>query len=333
MKALLKRHLPVVLLVASLFALGVYTLYWYAQMRKFQRDIAIMQSATGGMFDIESSTVTYSGFPYRLKAAFEAIELVRQRSDYIVTLQAPRLELTRLMWQPDHMIMTVNRPVIDMRSRGGSRPLKCSFSADSLESSLRITPKKVERLSFEFRNAIWSDGHTLNLPIKIADLQLHIRESDVPSVDAKPDKKHPVIANFRLMAGGLHSGKAEPMNVDLYADLTGNTPFGDNTPMFDIWRQKSGTVALRRFNIVRPELSWSATGQLRLDKNGLVIGDGKLSTNSIDQTLALLKGQILSDPITAPIKDHDWKIIDGTLQLDAKLAATVPFQLFDVVVP
>jgi hypothetical protein len=333
MKSLLQRHLPLILLAASLTALGIYTLYWFAQMRKFQQEVAIMQLAGGGIFDIQSNATNFTGFPYRLKAEFEAVALVRQRSDYIITLNAPRLELTRLMWQPGHMIMTADRPSIKIRSRGGSHPLTLAFSADSLESSLRITPKKVERLSFEFDNAVWTDGHTLSNSIKMAQLQVHVRESNVPSVDAKSDKKHPVIANFRIMAGGLHSGYTEPMNVDLYADLTGKIGFDDSAPMFDRWRQQGGTIALRRFNIVRPELSWSATGHFSLDKNGLLIGDGKLSTNSVTQTLALLKGQILSDPIAVPIKDHDWRIADGALQLDTKPAAIVPFQLFDVVVP
>jgi hypothetical protein len=333
MQSLIKRHLPLIVLIVALGALGLYTLYWFSHMRAFQREVATMQNAGGGIFDIQSSATIYSGFPYRLKARFENIEMVKQRSDYIATLKAPQLELTRLMWKPSHMIMTADRPSINLRSRGGQRPIMLAFSADSLTSSLRITPKKVERLSFEFSKAIWTEGHTLNTPIKIADLQLHVRESNMPSVEAKPDKKHPVMANIRIMAGTLRTGKAVPMNVDIYADLTGDIAFDNKTPMLDIWRQKNGNLMLRRFNIVRPDLSWSATGQFSLDKNGLIIGNGKLATNNLGQTLALLKGEVLAGSKIAAAIDHDWRIADATLQLDAKPAAPVPFQLFDVMQP
>jgi hypothetical protein len=329
----LQRHFPFLVLIAAVGALGLYTLYWFVQMRKFQHEVATMQNAGGGMFDIQSSATNFTGFPYRLKAEFENIELVRQRSDYTVTLNAPRLDITCLMWQPGHMIIIADRPAVSMRSRGGSRPLSLAFNADSLESSLRVMPRKVERLSFEFSNVIWTDGHTLRVPIKIADLQMHIRGSNVPSVDAKPDNKHPVIANLRVMAGTLRTGKAEPMNVDLYADLTGNVGFKDIAPMLDTWRKKNGTIELRRFNIVRPELSWSATGQLMLDKTGLIIGNGKLNTNNAAQTQALLNGQLSVDSKVAPTKDQNWRIADAILQLDAKPIAKVPFQLFDIVEP
>jgi hypothetical protein len=328
-----KRRLPQIMLISGLVVLSIYTLYWYSNMQAFQREVATMQSAGGGIFDLQSSATTYSGFPYRLKASFENVEMVKQRSDYTATLKAPQLELTRLMWKPSHMIMTADRPRVNLRSRGGLRPVQLAFSADSLTSSLRITPKKVERLSFEFSKAIWTDGHTLNAPIKIAGLQFHVRESDTPSADAKTDKNYPVIANIRIMAGTLRTGKAAPMNVDLYADLTGNIAFDDKMPMLDIWRQKNGTVALRRFNIVQPDLSWSATGHFSLDRNGLIIGNGKLNTNNLDQTLALLTGKIIAGSIAAAAKDYDWRVADATIQLDSKLVTSVPFQLFDVVQP
>jgi hypothetical protein len=326
-----RRNLPLILLAASLFGLGIFTLYWFAQMRQFQIEMAQIESGGSKMFAIQARQVSYSGFPYRLKAQFDDVQLVKQRADYTITLEAPRLELTRLMWSPGHMILIADQPKVAMRSRGGTHPVQLAWSADSLQSSLRMKAQKIERLSFEFSNALWTDGHRLALPISMADLQFHLRESSVPSANGKLDKNQPVFANLRIMAGGVRSGDTAAVNVDLFADLTGGTDLDNTAPVLDAWRQRGGTVQIRRFDIVRPGLLWSASGQMTLDATGALAGYGMLRTNAAESTMSALKGQISATETTREAQNIKWHIAIGMMQFDKKPVAALPFQLVDVV--
>jgi hypothetical protein len=326
-----KRHFPVILLAVSLFGLGIFTLYWFAQMRHFQVEMAQIEAGSSKVFAVQARQVSYSGFPYRLKAQFDDVQLVRQRADYTITMETPRLELTRLMWSPQHMIFIADQPKVAMRSRGGTHPVKLEWSADSLQSSLRMAGHKIERLSFEFSNVLWTDGHMLALPISMADMQIHLRESSAPSANGKLDKNRPVFANLRVMAGGVRSGDAAAMNIDMFADLTGGTGLDDSAPALDAWRQRGGTVELRRFDVVRPGLLWSANGQIALDSTGAIMGAGRLRTNAAEPAISLLKGQISVATTTSQAQNIKWHIAKNVIGFDSAPVVTLPFQLFDVV--
>ncbi len=326
-----KRHFPLILLAASLFGLGIFTLYWFAQMQHFKAEMAQIESGDSKLFAVQARQISYSGFPYRLKAQFDDVQLVRQRADYTITMDTPRLELTRLMWSPGHMIVIADQPKVVMRSRGGTHPVKLAWNADSLQSSLRMTAQKIERLSFEFSNVLWTDGHMLALPISMTDLQFHLRDSIAPSANGTLDKNRPVFANLRIMAGGVRSGKTAAMNIDMFADLVGGTGLDDSAPALDAWRQRGGTVEVRRFDMVRPGLLWSGSGQIALDATGAIAGHGTLRTNAAKPTISVLKGQMPTAVAAAQAQNIKWHITNGMMQFDEKPVVVLPFQLFDVV--
>jgi hypothetical protein len=331
MRCLSKRNLPVLLLAVSAFMLALYTLFWYSQMRKFKAEIARMYTGDGQMFDVQAKQIEFSGFPYRLAASFDTAQLVRQRSDYIVTMDARRLDITRLLWAPGHLLLIADQPKVILRSRGGSRPLKFSFNADTLESSLRVSPRKVERLSFEFRNVLWNEGHMLHLPINIADLQFHLRDSVAPSGAVTRKTKLPVFANLRIMAGAIRSGNSPPVNADVFVDLTGGKHLEDRSPLLDLWRQRGGSLEIRSFVIVRPGLTWSATGGMALDASGGIAGTGILHSNAPEATISLLQEKPIPAAKSDFAGDVNWQIEGGILQFDGVPVVKVPFQLIDLV--
>jgi hypothetical protein len=331
MRFLSIRNFPVLLLGAATVMLGLYTLYWYSQMLKFKAEIARMIDGDGLMFDVQAKQIAYSGFPYRLSASFDGAQLVRHRSDYVVMLETPSLDITRLLWAPEHMLLMANQPKLSFRSRGGSYPLKISFIADTMESSLRATPQKVERLSFEFRKVLWHDGHPLKTPISIADLQFHLRDSVEPSGAVARKSKWPVFANLRIMAGAMRSDNAPAVNVDMFADITGGDRLKDGAPALSKWQQRGGRLEVRSIVAARAGLTWSANGHLALDSDGTVAGSGMLHSNAVEATVGLLQGQTDIKPKTDVANDVRWQINGGMLKFDDVSVLQMPFQFIDAV--
>jgi hypothetical protein len=323
------RNLPVLLLGSLLLLFSIYALFWYGQMRAFRAEVAAMQNGQGNLFDIEARDTVFSGFPYRLQASFEDARLVRQRSDYIVSLQAPRFEMTRLLWSPGHWVLMADAPRIIFRSRGGSAPLHLAFEAATLQSSLRFSPQKVDRLSFEFTQIRWTEGHRFAQPILMRDLQLHVRDSVVSSAQGDAPKPKNVFANVRLVAGGVQTANSAPFNMDFYVDLTGGKRLDDSAPALADWRLHGGTMAINRFILARPGLEWSAQGTLGLAASGRLSGAGRLKTNALAQTQLALAGNAAAVPASAATSETPWLVTDGKLFIDGIAASEIPFSLVD----
>jgi hypothetical protein len=328
MPLIAKRNLPVILLAASLFMLGIYTVYWFALMRAFKADVARMEQGGGTLFDVQAKHVTYSGFPYRLQVRFEDTQAVRQRSDYVITLDTQRLEMTRLLWAPHHILINADQPVFSLRSRGGRHPVQMAFTAEAMEASVRFSPNHIERLSFDFQQARWTEGHRLPVPIRFADLQVHLRDSKVATGGGKHTSKA-IFANMRILAGGVQAGPSVPMNLDLYADLAGGSHLDDKTPALDRWRKRGGAIAIEKFMLARPGLQWASDGVLGLDAQGAFKGGGTVRTNAPDSTKTILAGQLATISYVSPARVMRWQIQRGILSLDAKPVAEVPFRLLD----
>ncbi len=326
------RNLPLYLLAFMLLFTAIYALFWYAQMRNFKATVALMQNGQGALFDVEARSTSFSGFPYRLQVNFEAARLVRQRPDYLVSVVAPRARLTRLLWSPDHWVLMADRPKVAVRSRGGSAPLQLGLEAEGLQSSLRFSPQKIERLSFEFKQARWTDGQQFADVVTMNDLQFHLRDSKISSAQGKEPQAANVFANLRVVAGGVQSGRSTPINMDFYADLTGGVRLSDTVPALAAWQARKGTMVINRFKFARSGLLWTAHGSLGLTGAGKLTGRGMLITNAQAQTLQALGAngnadtQASQTPINAP-----WTISDGTLALDGRTAALLPIDLLDAI--
>jgi hypothetical protein len=323
------RNLPVILLATMLLAFSIYTLFWYAQLRVFKTTVAAMQNGQGTLFDIEAQNTEFSGFPYRLQARFTNARLVRQRSDYMVSLQAPTFEMTRLLWSPGHWVLMADEPKVSFRSRGGSAPLQLAFAGASLQSSLRYDPQKIERLSFEFTDVRWSEGHRFAEPITFKDLQLHLRDSTLSSADPGAPTPKTIFANLRLVAGGMTTAGSAPLNMDFYADLTGGTRLDDSAPALARWQAGGGRLVINRFLLVRPGLEWRAEGTLGLAASGRLTGSGALKTNAPAQTLMALKGVTSPATLDKTATSRPWQLTDGTLLLGGAKATDVPLSLLE----
>ncbi len=290
------RFRPMVLLGILAAFIGIYALWWLAQLRAFKADVSAMFSSKLD-FGLKADSFEYGGFPYRLELTAKNVTLSRVRSDYSLEIKSPELVLIRQPWQRDFYLGSFARPVVAVNARLTPAFDPIIANAEGAQFSLRLSAKGVRRLSVTFENYAstlpWSSKKLL-----AKHIEFHGREfvAHDPLPAWKPTDPTPP-AIFELYVTGedvmLERG---PFQLSARAEVTGNPKYPHGAPKLAQWAKSGGTLELRGLNLDRGTISDSfMRGTFALDKNGYVVGGATVDTGCVSWLYQMIDQPVPAD--------------------------------------
>ena len=224
-----RRHIPLLLMLVPLaVAIGLYWLLWSGWARALQAEVTAWLPGT---------TVSVSGFPYRIEAAVTAPKLAGGRG-VAVSATAATARINRGPWQPDLTVISTREPRFTAAAGGPAGPLRADAAGLSALTSVHVEDGKLARLSTVIESAKVRLG--LLAPALAADtLEIHLREVPGRTPEAwsatLPERGQAVLSAERLRIG---SGDALTMTAAIAA--TGKTRLIDYARWAD-----GGTLEIR----------------------------------------------------------------------------------------
>jgi hypothetical protein len=318
----LARNKPVVLVAIALMLLGAYALYWQSAMDKFKAVIESRLQGDDATFQLQAGELRYSGFPYRVQVDLAKAQLGRLQQDYDLVLRAPALRLVAQPWNPDLTLIYADRPSLVMRLRGGTVPVQ-SLQAASLEASLRLAGARTQRLSIVLNDVLWDRGHWRPQPIRMAGLQFHVHQ---PAAAEKVDG----VAQVWLNASGIKEPDAliaSALDVTLAGLITGGKGDADAFAPLHRWPALGRGLDVTAFSAKGSSLSLSGGGTLRADAQGLIVGQGDVTTNGTAMLRSFLTNASLPPPAATSAK-LPWSLDARGLTIGAAAPLPIALKLF-----
>jgi hypothetical protein len=276
------RFRPGVLLGIVAVMIGIYGIWWFAQLRAFKQEISQLQSAQSPI-QLSAKSYDFGGFPYRLEVVAKEVTLLRRRDDYALSVQAPELTLIRQPWQHGFYLGALVKPAVTLSAKVQPDFGVLTATADGAQVSVRSTVRGIGRLSVTFEN------FTSTLPwtqkkLTAKHMELHGREyvahDSLPAW--KPESATPPTL-FEIYATGEDVMLARgPFILTARAEVTGDpkNPHGPNS--LAAWRTQGGTVELRGFNLDRGTVSDTfAQGTFSLGSDNRVQGAATVDTGCV----------------------------------------------------
>jgi hypothetical protein len=300
------------LLLGVALAGTVWFGFWYSRLQAFEAAVAGWSRADHPSFVLTHQGVSFSGFPYRLEAAFTNATLTRSRADYSVSLRADRLTIIEQPWKQDfavafaeqaEMMLLAPSPV----KLSGVPPL--TIRAPDLQASLRVAPDgRVERLSLVWKKAIVdAPGYGLT-GLTADDLQMHGRETP-PAPRPATDPRQPLVLQGVISARKLGRAKLVADTLSMDIDISGS-----DLSRLAAWGKTGGSAEIRRFELVGGKVKATGTASLAVDGSLTLTGAGTVTTNDPDAVRSFLAdGQLLPSRLKVPDQKLALTLQDGTL--------------------
>jgi hypothetical protein len=285
----LPRLRPLGLLAVMAALVGLYGLWWFAQLRAFKKEIAALANPHAAV-EMKAKTISYSGFPYRLELQAHDVTLTRARADYAITLQAPEMTLIRQPWQHGFYLGALVKPVVHLSARLQPAFADMTASADGAQLSLRSGARGLSRLSVTFENFTstlpWS-------PKKLAagHIEFHGREfvAHDPIPVWKPTAPTPPPLFELYMSGETVMLDRGPFILTARAEITGDPKLPHGPATLADWQAQGGTLEVRGLNLDRGTISDSfMQGTFSLGSGNRVQGAASIDTGCVSWLYALL---------------------------------------------
>jgi hypothetical protein len=276
------RFRPGVLLGILAVLIGIYSAWWFAQLRIFKQEIAGLQAVQSPV-QLTAKSYSFGGYPYRLEVVAKDITLTRTRADYALTLRAPEMTLIRQPWQQGFYLGALAKPAITLSAKLQPDFGTLTATAEGAQVSVRSTVRGIRRLSLTFENFSSTLPWT---PKKLtaSHIEFHGREyvasKALPAW--KPNAPTPPTL-FEIYASGEGVMLARgPFILTARAEITGDPKLPHGPGSLAAWQTQGGTVEMRGFNLDRGTFSDTfARGTFSLGRNNRVQGAATVDTGCV----------------------------------------------------
>lgn len=314
------RYRPFWLLGVVVLGIIIYTVYWFARLGEFKATMEAMVNGQGPV-QVSAEDISYGGFPYRLSAEFENVNVERAGPDYTLTVKAPRLTIERQPWKRALHLGFFKTPTLTLSAPTVLGGVALEGTGSEGRFSLYLKNGNVERLSTVLDDAQISGSPWLGTPLTAAKLELHgrevaaLRRPDVTpnEILAAHDNSATPPAYLELIVNGeqVQLGQGEALTLMASLAVTGEPKAGTRGSYIEAWRDASGTVELNTLTLT------TAT------KDDMVLAKG---TFALDGQRRLLAGGTITTPCPAVIAGLFGQTLEGMPEGRVQGLISLPFQ-------
>jgi hypothetical protein len=210
----MSRRIPLwATLIPLALGIAVWAFVWRGYEADFEADLKKVLPA--------DAMVDAGGFPYRLEARLETLNLAHADTALELGLAAEEVTINRVPWQRDRQVITAGRS----QARAALTPLAgASVVVDAPEAlaSLRLEGPRIARLSIVWQTPAITTG-LFAVPVKAETFEAHLRETPAEAAgDAGP--RLPTQAQLVLAGEGVRLGAGAPLKLALEGEMTGPGP-------------------------------------------------------------------------------------------------------------
>jgi hypothetical protein len=267
------RSRPFILLAIVAALVGVYALWWFAQLRAFKADVAALGQGKPA-FAVTAKTLDYGGFPYRMELTATDVTLKRARADYSLAVTAPKMVLIRQPWDRNFILGSLTQPKVRLSANLKPEFAPVTATADGAQMSLRVSEKGVRRLSVTFEKyqgtLPWSSKK-----LTAGHLEFHGREFVAHDTLPKwlPENPTPPAIFEIYLSGENVMLERGPFKLAARAEVTADPKYPHGYDRLADWARAGGTLELRALSLERGTISDTVTrGTVSLDPTNRVIG-------------------------------------------------------------
>lgn len=190
-----------------------------------------------------NSRIEVGGFPYRLEAQVEPVDLRVDEVALTASLKASRATVNRVPWQPERQVLNFGASVAEI----ALKPIQgaiARIASPEAEASLRLEQGKIARLSMLWEGADIQTG-LFATPATAKHFEVHLRETPAtPTAADRDNPRHPTQVQLVLTGETVRFGHGEPLELQVEAELTAAAPIRSLAGWLD-----GGTAEVRSASI------------------------------------------------------------------------------------
>ncbi|WP_127144166.1 DUF2125 domain-containing protein [Pelagibacterium montanilacus] len=281
----MKRFVIVIIIVLAVCALWAGV--WLFVASQIDTELAALESNDGVMAPrLECETRAVRGFPFQFAPRCEGARITSGD----ITLAVNSIYGTALIYRPTHMQLFAEGPAEISDAFTGSRQ---QLDWESLRASLRLSGSTIERFSVVGEELVWSDllfGDTVLGAVEGAEI--HLVEG------GEGEAAGSVLDLFvRLEGAGMGGLQIANGQATLDGQLTAvpEMALWGDPRMAALWQANGGVLTVRALDAVAEGLSLSASGEMALDDNGLLMGSAEVQSQGVVERF----GDFSDDPMAA----------------------------------
>ncbi|MCD7061290.1 DUF2125 domain-containing protein [Pelagibacterium xiamenense] len=289
----------VILLVAILAVVGLWTGGWFYVAGQVRANIAAYAEADGVATPrITCAMLDVGGFPFKFSPHCAEPEIVS--GDY--TIRLADLAGTALFYRPNHLQIFANGPAQIVDAFTGSEQ---QVSWSSLRASLRLEGGELERLSVVADDIVYADALFGDATYAEAThAEFHVLDAVVDDEASMPGN----VVDLYLMLEGVNS---VPLGIadgtgDIDARLTGMPPMAlwGHPDFLRIWAGNGGVAMLRDLSLDADTVMVNATGEARVSETGLIEASLELASEGVIERIDALQADPRAPLLTGAPDDE-----------------------------
>lgn len=283
----MKKRIIILGAIVLLVVLGASAAWYYAAglVRQEVERLAFADGETSPQLTCASLGI--GGFPFAFD--IDCTDAVVVSGDLMV--EVPGLRFSAMVYQPTHILASARGPAQLSDAFTGQRS---ALSWSSLDGSLRLTGKRIARLSLVGNDLSWNDlllGDTVLA--KSAHAEMHLL--DMPEAH-DPERRLAALALY-LKADSLDlpaltlTGTALEVEAELSGLPDDLTTLGA-TPILPTWQQAGGQLKIVGVRARDASADLNATGELALDAQGFPTGTIAVDSRGVAERI----GPLIEEP-------------------------------------
>lgn len=283
----MKKRIIILGAIVLLVVLGASAAWYYAAglVRQEVEGLAFADGETSPQLTCASLGI--GGFPFAFD--IDCTDAVLVSGDLMV--EVPGLRLSTMVFNLTHVLASAKGPAQLSDAFTGQRS---ALSWSSLDGSLRLTDKRIARLSLVGNDLSWNDlllGDTVLARSPHAELHL----LDIPEAHDAQRKLASLALYLKADALDLPAATLAGTAIEVEAELSGLpddlTTLGA-APLLPAWQQAGGQLKIVGIRMSDPSADLNASGDLALDAQGFPTGAITIDSKGVAERI----GPLIEEP-------------------------------------